>query len=71
MLHAGLDLSRRGVDVRLLDEDDRTIGAAVVRPHLDALRTLVARVHTHDRFELTRDPDRVFCARRRWTVRRG
>ena len=47
MLYAGLDLSRRRLDVHVLDEDGRTIEVTAVRPDADALRTLAAHVLRH------------------------
>ena len=47
MLYAGLDLSRRRLDVHVLDEDGRTIEVTAVRPDTDALRTLAAHVLRH------------------------
>lgn len=40
MLYAGLDLSRRRLDVHVLDEDGQTIEVTAVHPDADALRTL-------------------------------
>jgi transposase len=47
MLYAGLDLSRRRLDVHVLDEDGRTIEVTAVRPDADALRTLASHVLRH------------------------
>src|ERR1035437_8050118 len=44
MLYTGLDLSRRRLDVHVLDEDGRTIEVTAVRPDADALRTLAVHV---------------------------
>ena len=40
MLHAGLDLSRRKVDVCLLSDDGEHLDQLVVPPDADSLRTL-------------------------------
>ena len=42
MLYAGLDLSRKRLDVHLLEESGATKEGTAVSPHGDALRTLVA-----------------------------
>jgi transposase len=47
MLYAGLDLSRKRLDVHVLDEEGRTVEVAAVRPDADALRTLAGRVLRH------------------------
>ena len=47
MLYAGLDLSRRRLDVHVLDEDGQTVEVMAVRPDADALRTLAAHVLRH------------------------
>lgn len=47
MLYAGLDLSRRRLDVCVLDEDGATVLEIGVTPDADALRTLTARVARH------------------------
>jgi hypothetical protein len=47
MLYAGLDLSRRRLDVRVLDEEGRTVEVTAVRPDADALRTLARHVLRH------------------------
>jgi transposase len=47
MLYAGLDLSRKKLDVHLLDEDGRTVETLAVRPDGDALRTLAQRIARH------------------------
>jgi transposase len=47
MLYAGLDLSRKRLDVHILDEDGQTVDVTAVRPDGDALRTLVTHVHRH------------------------
>lgn len=44
MLHAGLDLSRKRLDVCVLDEDGTELLVTAVAPDADALRTLTARV---------------------------
>src|SRR5206468_67999 len=44
MLYAGLDLSRKRLDVHLLREDGTTSLVTAVTPDADALRTLVRRV---------------------------
>lgn len=43
MLYAGLDLSRRKLDVHVLDEDGATVEALAVHPDADALGTLARR----------------------------
>ncbi len=47
MLYAGLDLSRKRLDVHLLDEEGRTVEVTAIRPDADALRTLAAHVGRH------------------------
>jgi transposase len=47
MLYAGLDLSRRRLDVHVLDEAGRTIEVTAVRPDADALRTLATHLLRH------------------------
>ena len=44
MLHAGLDLSRRKVDVCLLNDHGEQLDQFAVAPDLDSLRTLARRV---------------------------
>jgi transposase len=44
MLHAGLDLCRRKVDVCLLSEDGEHVDQLAVPPDADALRTLARRI---------------------------
>ena len=44
MLYAGLDLSRKRLDVHVLDEEGTTVEVMAVRPDADALRTLAAHV---------------------------
>jgi transposase len=44
MLHAGLDLSRRKVDVCLLNEDGEHLNQLAVPPDADALRILAGRI---------------------------
>jgi transposase len=44
MLHAGLDLSRRKVDVCLLNDHGEQLDQLAVAPDLDSLRTLARRV---------------------------
>ena len=43
MLHAGLDLSRRRVDVCLLDRHGRLVAETAARPDAEGLRGLAAR----------------------------
>ena len=45
MLHAGLDLSRRRLDICLLDERGELVGETAVPPDVDGLRGLVRRLH--------------------------
>ena len=40
MLHAGLDLSRRKVDVCLLNDEGEQLDQLAVAPDVDSLRTL-------------------------------
>jgi hypothetical protein len=48
MLHAGLDLSRRKVDVCLLSEQGEQLDQLASPPDGDALRTLARRIEeTH------------------------
>jgi transposase len=51
MLHAGLDLCRRKVEVCLLNEDGEQVGQLAAPPDADALRTLARRID-----ELYREP---------------
>ena len=44
MLHAGLDLSRRKLDVHVLDEQGETVTVLAVSPDADALRGLAAEI---------------------------
>ena len=44
MLHVGLDLSRRKVDVCLLNEDGEHLDQLAAPPDADALRTLARRI---------------------------
>jgi len=44
MLHAGLDLSRRKIDICLLSEAGDLIDQLVTAPDADALRTLARRI---------------------------
>ena len=44
MLHAGLDLSRRKVDVCLLSESGEQLDQLAAPPDADALRTLARRI---------------------------
>jgi transposase len=44
MLHAGLDLSRKKVDVCLLSEEGEHLGQLVTAPHGDALRNFARRI---------------------------
>ena len=51
MLHAGLDLSRRKVDVCLLSDEGRHLDQLAVAPDVDSLRTLARRIE-----EVHREP---------------
>jgi transposase len=44
MLHVGLDLSRRKLDVHVLDEQGETVTVLAVSPDADALRGLAAKI---------------------------
>jgi hypothetical protein len=44
MLHAGLDLSRKRLDVCLIDEAGEVVGRLAAPPDVDGLRGLVGRV---------------------------
>jgi hypothetical protein len=44
MLHAGLDLSRRRLDVCLLSDEGDYLDQLVSSPDVDALRTLARRI---------------------------
>ena len=44
MLHAGLDLSRRKIDVCLLSEEGEHVGQLVMAPDGDALRSFAGRI---------------------------
>jgi hypothetical protein len=47
MLYAGLDLSRKRLDVHLLDESGATKETTAVSPDADALRTLASSAARH------------------------
>jgi len=47
MLYAGMDLSRKRLDVHVLDEAGGTVEVTAVRPDVDALRTLAQRMARH------------------------
>ena len=47
MLYAGLDLSRKRLDFRLLDEAGGTIEVGAAPPDADGLRTLTMRLARH------------------------
>jgi hypothetical protein len=47
MLHAGLDLSRRRLDICLLDERGEPAGELAVPPDVEGLHGLVRRLHGH------------------------
>jgi len=47
MLYAGLDLSRKRLDVCLLDEEGALIEETAAPPDADGLRSLAARLHPH------------------------
>jgi transposase len=47
MLYAGLDLSRKRLDVHVLDEEGGTVAVTAVSPEADALRHLVDDVARH------------------------
>jgi transposase len=44
MLHAGLDLSRKRIDICLLSDDGERLDQLVVPPDVDSLRTLASRI---------------------------
>ena len=44
MLHAGLDLSRKKLDVCLLSDDGVHLDQLAVPPDVDSLRTLARRI---------------------------
>jgi transposase len=44
MLHAGLDLSRKRIDICLLSDDGEQLDQLVVPPDVDSLRTLASRI---------------------------
>jgi transposase len=44
MVHAGLDLSRKRLDVQLVAEDGRPLGYLAIPPDIDGLRSLVRQV---------------------------
>src|SRR5215207_5807856 len=44
MVHAGLDLSRKKLDVCLLDEEGRHLDQLAVPPDVDSLRRLARRI---------------------------
>jgi transposase len=54
MLHAGLDLSRKRLDVCLLDDDGEHLDQLAVSPDVDSLRTLARRIE-----EVHREPVRA------------
>ena len=47
MSYAGLDLSRKRLDVHVLDEEGTSVEVTAVRPDADALRTLASHVFRH------------------------
>jgi len=47
MLYAGLDLSRKRLDVCLLDENGERVTVTAVPPDADGLRGLAARLAGH------------------------
>ena len=47
MLYAGSALSRRRLDVHVMDEDGSTVEVTAVHPDADALRTLTSVVSRH------------------------
>jgi transposase len=47
MLYAGLDLSRKRLDVHVMDEEGSAVEVTAVHPDADALRTLTAVVARH------------------------
>ena len=47
MLYAGLDLSRRRVEVHVLDEDDRTVTTTWAPPTAEGLRDLALRMRLY------------------------
>jgi transposase len=47
MLHAGLDLSRRRLEVWLLSDRGELVGQTAAPPDVDGLRGLVGRVARH------------------------
>ena len=49
MLHAGLDLSRRKLDVCLVSESGGHLDQLAAPPDADALRTLARRIDEHYR----------------------
>jgi hypothetical protein len=44
MLHAGLDLSRKRIDICVLSESGERIDQLAAAPDVDALRTLARRI---------------------------
>jgi hypothetical protein len=46
MSHAGMDLSRRSLDVHVMDGKGSTVEVTAVHPDADALRTLASVVPT-------------------------
>ena len=44
MLHAGLDLSRKRLDVCLLDDEGEHLDQLTVAPDVDSLRTFARRI---------------------------
>jgi hypothetical protein len=59
MLYAGLDLSRKRVDVCLLDEDGECVTVTAAPPDADGLRGLAERLAGHG--------DPIYAARGRST----
>jgi hypothetical protein len=44
MLHAGLDLSRRKLDICLLSDEGEHLDQLIVPPDVDSLKTLAGRI---------------------------
>jgi transposase len=47
MLHVGLDLSRKRLDVHVLDDSGQTVDVSAVPPDADGLRVLASRLGEH------------------------
>jgi hypothetical protein len=66
MLHAGLDLSRRKLDVCLLSERGEQVDQLAVAPDVDSLRTLARLISLLSRTRLVARRVCLCAPKRRW-----